>query len=350
MQLGETPQLFLVLRGLRVVYEERGALRQAQEQAEQMLGLAQRAQDPGRLVRAHSVLGSTLFLLGEFASARTHLAQGIALSDAIQDLSAALRDGDQIHGSRCRQYLASTLWSLGSPAQALQQSHGAIALAEELVHPYSVAYALYRAAVLHGLRREAQAAQACAEAVIALARQHEFPGMVARGTVLRGWALAAQGQETEGIAQMHQGMDTLQSLAVEVQRPYRLALLAEAFGRVGQTAEARCILDEALALAHQYGAHFYKAEVHRLTGELLLMQDAGGDVSEPCFCQALDIARRQQAKSLDLRAAMSLSRLWQQHGRRTDAYQLLAPIYGWFTEGFDTADLQDAKALLDVLA
>ena len=154
-------------------------------------------------------------------------------------------------------------------------------------------------------------------------------------------------------------------------------MLAEAYGRIGQTAEALRLLDEALALTHQYGGHFYQAEVHRLTGELLLMQDAGGGVSgspppelsmidghegeatgpsprpteaETWFRQALDIARQQQAKSLELRAAMSLSRLWQQQGKRTDAYQLLAPIYGWFTEGFDTADLQDAKALLDTLA
>ena len=200
--------------------------------------------------------------------------------------------------------------------------------------------------------------------------------MVMRGTFPRGWALAVRGQRAEGITQMRQGMDA-EGMIGRVQSPYRLALLAEVCGQIGQTQEARRLLTEALALTQQYGGHFYEAEVHRLTGEILLMQHAGRDVSgnppparsmsdghpgetadpwlrhtgpEAYFRQALDIACRQQAKSLELRAAMSLSRLWQQQSRRTDAYQLLAPIYGWFTEGFDTADLQDAKALIEALA
>ena len=225
---------------------------------------------------------------------------------------------------------------------------------------------------------EAPAAQERAEAVIALAGQHELRGLLARGTRLQGWALAVQGQWVEGIAQMRQGMDVLHTMGGEAaQHRYRLALLAEVYAWIGQTAEAWRLLAEALALTLHYGGHFYEVEVHRLTGEVLLMQDAGGGVSgsspsdlsmrdepereaagqsprpteaETWFRQALDIARQQQAKSLELRAAMSLSRLWQQQGKCTDAYQLLAPIYGWFTEGFDTADLHDAKALLEALA
>jgi predicted ATPase len=279
-------------------------------------------------------------------------------------------------GVNGRRYAAWTFWYVGYPAQALQRSQEAVALAQERAHPYSVANALHYAAVLHTLRREAPAALAQAEAVIALGRQQELPGMVARGTIPRGWALTAQGQATAGITQMHQGMGAQRTMGVVALLPYRLAILAEAYGRVGQTAEALRLLAEALALTHQYGGHFYEAEVHRLTGEILLMRDAGGSVAgspppdlsmidaregeatgpssrhteaESCFRQALDIARRQQAKSLELRAAMSLSPLWQGQGRRAEAYQLLAPIYGWFTEGFDTADLQEAKALLDEL-
>jgi predicted ATPase len=276
-----------------------------------------------------------------------------------------------------RRHAAWTLWYLGYPEQALQRSHEAVTLAQELAHPFSLAYALYHASELHCLRREAQAAQAQAEAMVALAGQHVLPGMVARGTVLRGWALAAQGQSTEGIAQIHQGMDALCTMGGEAaQHRYRLALLAEAYAWIGQTSEAVCLLDEALALTQQYGGHFYQAEVYRLTGEVLLMQEASGGVlgspplelsmreghedegtgqsprqaeAETWFRQALDIARQQQAKSLELRAAMSLSRLWQRQGKRKAAYELLAPIYGWFTEGFDTADLQDAKALLAML-
>jgi tetratricopeptide (TPR) repeat protein len=328
---------------------------------------------------AHIWMGMTLFYLGEFAPARAHLDQGIALYEPTQDRSAAVRFSSQIPGVTCRRYAARTLWYLGYPEQARQRSHMAVALAQERAHPYSVAYALYFAAELHCLRREARAAQAQAEAMIAHACQQELSGMVARGTVLRGWALAAQGQRTEGIAQIHQGMDAdaQRTMRGEVQRPYRLALLAEASAWIGQTAQARRLLHEALALTHQYGGHFYQAEVYRLTGEVLLMRDTGGGMSgnptperlmidgdeseatsqspgaseaETCFRQALDIAHRQQAKSLELRAAMSLSRLWQQQGQRAKAYQFLAPIYGWFTEGFDTADLQDAKAMLDALA
>jgi predicted ATPase len=213
--------------------------------------------------------------------------------------------------------------------------------------------------------------------MIVLARLHEFSGMEVRGTFLWGWALAAQGQSTEGMAQMRQGMEEQRMRVMETPRPYRLALLAEASAGRGQTAAALRLLAEALVLIQQFGGHFYyQAEVHRLTGEVLL-QEAGGGVSrsqapalptkgshedeaagpsprqteaETWFRQALEIARRQQAKSLELRAAMSLSRLWQQQGRSTDAYRLLAPVCGWFTEGFDTADLQDAKALIEALA
>jgi predicted ATPase len=380
-QLGETPQLFAVLAGLRAISVVRGELPQARELAEQCLRLAQREQDPAQLMRAYNALGTTLLHLGEFASARASLDQVMALDDPTRDRSAAVRlsnpiQGGSILGVSCRRHAAWTLWYLGYPEQALERSREAIALAQELAHPYSLAYALYFAAELHGLRREAQAAQAQAEAMMVLARQQEFPARVVRGTFLWGWALAAQGQSTEGIAQMRQGLEALHTMGGKAQRPYRLALLAEASAWRGQTAEALPLLDEALALTHRYGGHFYQAEVYRLTGEVVLMQHAGEDVledlapelpminghedeatglssqptkAETYFRQALDITGQQQAKSLELRAAMSLSRLWRQQGRRTDAYQLLAPIYGWFTEGFDTADLQDAKALLDEL-
>ena len=365
-----------MLGGLRAVYEVRGELLKARELAEEMLGFAQREPEPARLMQAYIALGQTLFYLGEFARAHASLDQGIALDDPTRDRLAAVRFSSQMQGVNGRRYASWVLWYRGYPAQARQRSHEAIALAEERAHPYSLAYALYHAAVLHVLRRDAQAAQAHAEAVIVLAQQQELPVMRARGTFPRGWALAAQGQVTEGIAHMHQGMD-VEGMIGGVQRPYRLALMAEAYGRIGQTVEARRLLAEALTVTHGYEGHFYEAEVHRLTGEVLLIQDVDGGVSgnlppelsmgdghegeatgpsprpteaETWFRQALDIARRQEAKSLELRAAMSLSRLWQRQGKRTEAYQLLAPIYGWFTEGFDTPDLQEAKALLETLS
>lgn len=169
----------------------------------------------------------------------------------------------------------------------------------------------------------------------------------ARATILQGWALAKQAQGEQGIAQVQQGLVAYQTTGAERGRPYYLLLLAEAYGIVGRPEAGLATLAEALAVLHKTGAHIYKAEIHRLKGERLLAQPQDNQAdAEICFQHALDVARRQHAKALELRAAISLTRLWQQHGKYAEARELLAPAYGWFTEGFDTADLQEAKALL----
>jgi predicted ATPase len=184
-----------------------------------------------------------------------------------------------------------------------------------------------------------------------LATEQGFPHWLAGGTILRGWALAQQGEREEGMAQMQQGMVVWQAMGAEVDRPYFLALLAEEYGKVDRKEEALSVLAEALALVHRSGDRYWEADLHRLKGEMLLIQAIPDKAqAETCFQHALDIARRQQAKSLELRAAMSLARLWQQQGKRDAARTLLMPVYGWFTEGFDTADLQKAKTLLEGLA
>ena len=204
---------------------------------------------------------------------------------------------------------------------------------------------------LHHHRREAAAVQAQAEALLALATAQGFPVYVGYGTCWQGWALAVQGQGAAGLAQMHQGLAAVLAMGQMLTRPRWLALLAEATGYAGQVNEGLHVLAETLAAFEASGQGDMLAEAHRLQGELLLRQPAPDAVqAEACFQQALAIARRQQAKSWELRAATSLSRLWQQQGKRAEAHELLAPIYGWFTEGFDTADLQDAKALLEELA
>jgi predicted ATPase len=169
--------------------------------------------------------------------------------------------------------------------------------------------------------------------------------------ILRGWALTVQGEAAEGIAQILKGFDIHRATGAEVEKPYFLALLADAYGKVGQPEEGLTVLVEALAIAEKTEERYWEAELRRRKGELLLIQQ-GQEVgeAEECFQKALDIALRQQAKSLELRAAMSLSRLWQQQGKQEEARQMLGDIYGWFTEGFDTSDLQEAKALLDELA
>ena len=184
-----------------------------------------------------------------------------------------------------------------------------------------------------------------------IATAQEFPQLLVRAMPLRGWALAAGGHGEEGIMQIQQGLATFQATGVAMDRPYHLALLAEVCAQGGQTTAGLEALAEALVTLPKSGVRWWEAEVHRVRGELL-RQSAVAQPGEAaaCFQQALTVARRQQAKSLELRAAMSLSRLWQQQGKRTEAYELLAPIYGWFTEGFDTADLQEARALLEELA
>jgi predicted ATPase len=242
------------------------------------------------------------------------------------------------------------LWLLGNPDQALTKSHEAVNLARELSHPFSLAYALDFAALLHRLRREEQAAQELAEAATTLSTKQGFPLWLAIGMILRAGTLAEQGQGSEGVAQMREGWAAYQATGAEVGRPYFLALLAEAYGRGGQAEETLRTLDEALVAVQKTGERWCEAELYRLKGELVFVRFSEDYAeAETCFQHAIAIARRQQAKSLELRAAMSLSRLWQQQGKQEESRELLAPVYGWFTEGFDTADLREAKALLEAL-
>jgi predicted ATPase len=308
-------------------------------------------------VEAHYALGLTLNYLGKFADAQTHLAQGMALYNPRQHHTHAVRYG-QDPGVACRAYGAANLWWLGYPEQAQQWSHEAVRLAQELAHPFSLGFALFLTSWVPQFRREGLLTHERAEAAIALAAEHGFAVFGAGGTIFRGWALAARSSELgpaqepreDGIAQIQQGMAAWRATGAEALRPYYLALLAEASGKRGQVEEGLHLLAEALAVAKDTGECRWDAELYRLQGEFLLKQDVpDAPEAESCLRQAVDVARQQQAKSLELRAAMSLSRLWQQQGQRQEAYDLLASIYSWFTEGFDTADLQEAKALLEEL-
>jgi predicted ATPase len=226
----------------------------------------------------------------------------------------------------------------------------ALALARRLAHPFTVATGLLFSALLHQLRREPQAARAQAEAELVLCMEGSFGPYGAWGLLPRGWAVAEQGEVAEGIAQLRQGFAGWQATGSLRAWPWFLAVLAEACGKAGQIDEGRHALEEALEAVQNNGERFYEAEVYRLKGELLVQDTpAFQEEAEEHFQQALEVARRQQAKSWELRAAMSLARLWQRQGKRAAARELLAPIYGWFTEGVDTADLQEAKALLEAL-
>jgi TOMM system kinase/cyclase fusion protein len=348
-QVGESPELFPVLWGLWRFYLVRAEYQTARELGEQCLSLAQRVHDSALLLLAHLALGGTLYLVGELPPARAHLEQGLALYAPQEHRVLAFHYGLDL-GVWCLSYVAWPLALLGYPDQALTRMQEALTLAQELSHPVSLAAALYYAALLHYVRREGPAAQEGAEAAIALSHEQGFPLYVALGTNVRGWALAVQGHVEEGMAQMRQGRAALQAMGAKLWWPAYLAWLAEAYDGMGQAPDGLAVLTEALTIAHHTGERFWEAEIHRLKGELLRALSAEQHAeAETCLQQALDIARRQQAKLLELRAAVSLSRLWQQQGKRQEAHDLLAPVYHWFTEGFDTVDLQEAKALLDEL-
>jgi predicted ATPase len=338
-------QLLSVLDGMMPFYLNRGEFWTAWELGEQMLSLAQRVHEPAGIGGAHIMLGSALFYCGEFVAARTHLEQGL-ICYAPQPycshghLNMPYRE---IFGF-CR--LASVLWSLGYPDQALQQSQRALTLARERSELARLAEVLFHAADIHHLRREAHLTYEHAEAALRLAREAGLPQRVAETTMLRGWALIEQGQGKAGIAQVRQGLAAFRATGAQYGGS---GLLVEALMRVGQNEEGLRVIAEILTIRDSRREDGRTAEWNRLKGVLLLARSAEHQVeAETFFCQALDIARRQQAKSWELRAAMSLSRLWQRQGKCAEASDLLAPIYGWFTEGFDTADLQEARALLDV--
>jgi predicted ATPase/class 3 adenylate cyclase len=349
-QVGETPQLAPVLFGLWRYYNTRSQLHTARELGDTLLRLAQHAHDPALAVVAHYALGATWFWLGALPAARQHLEAGIARYTPDQRRAPVFRMGLD-PGVGCRIYAAMTLWVLGSPAQALAHLHEALALAHELSHPYSLVLARCWAAHVYQLRRNIAAVHEHAEAAVALSTAQGLTQWAAQGTSLCGWALAMQGQGEAGMAQICQGIAALRATGAAAWVPYLCTVLADVADHLGRTADGLQALAEAHTLVEQHDERVWAAEVCSLRGVLLLQQPGAPQAeAETCFRQALAVARRQEAKALELRAAMSLSRLWQQQGKQAEARALLAPVYGWFTEGFDTADLQEAKALLDELS
>jgi predicted ATPase len=324
-------------------------LRTARELGESLLRLAQQAHAPALTVIAHNSLGTTWFCLGVLSAARQHLEDSIARYTPAQRRALVFRMGPD-PGVFCRLYAALTLWLLGYPAQALVRLHEALALAQELSHPYSLALARCWAAYLYQWRRDVPGTHEHAAAAVALSTEQGFPLLAAWGTILRGWALAMQGQGEEGMAQVRQEIAAQWATGATLRVPYFYTLLAEVSTHLGHTEDGLQALAEAHTLVEQQEERWWEAEVYRLRGVLLLRQPGmPQEEAETWMQRALDVARRQQAKSLELRAAMSLARLWQSQGKRQEAYDLLAPVYNWFTEGFDTADLKEAKTLLDEL-
>jgi predicted ATPase len=365
-RVGETPQLWPALWAALGFYLWRGELQTARELAEQLISLAQRVQDSTLLLAAHFGLGQVLYFAGEMVSARAHYGQALALYDPGQRRAVIARVGRDC-GVVSLAQLAPVLWVLGYPDQALTRSREALTLAQEIAHPATTAIVWLWDTRLHQFLHEVPTVQQQAEALIALCNEQGVSAYLAGAINWRGWALAMQGQAEDGIQQIQQGMATARAAGTERNRPYHLALLAETYGKTGQVEEGLAALAEALALVDRTGERFYEAELDRLKGELTLKQSSVQGLAssvktglessvqrleseaEGYFLKAIEVARKQQAKSLELRAAMSLSRLWQQQGRKEEARKMLAEIYNWFTEGFDTKDLQEAQGLLEEL-
>ncbi len=368
-QLGGTADLSEVLWGLRTYHTLRAEFATAREIAEEFLRLAERLSYPGLAMRGHWAMEIIFFHLGEFTLALEHYEKALSFYDPTHYLDDAFLYV-QNPGVAMRCFAAWSLWFLGQPQQALERIQEALRLARELSEPHGLAQALFFAAILHQLRREERKAQENAEAAIAVSREHGLALYQAMSTATRGWALILQERQEEAIEQMGEGLTDHRLAGAEVLLPHFLALLVEAFAKTGQVEEGLRILEEALAVVHRNGERYYLAELYRIKGDLILLQatDRGlsraarsgvpvlearrSDVAgaEACFHQSIKIARQQKAKSWELRAGMSLARLYQNQNKRAEAHGLLEPIYNKFTEGFDTADLREAKALLDELS
>jgi len=344
-QLGNTAQVFPVLRGLWEFYVVRGMIVTGRELAEQLWELAQSVNDPASLLEAHFALGETLFFQGELEAARAHLVEGIAIYDPEQHHAHAFFYGEDT-GVMCRNYAAWASWYLGYPEQALRYSREAVAMAIQQAHPFTLAIAHNFAAALHHLRGDIDAELERAESAIAVSSEQGFPLWLALPKIFRGSVTLQRGQQQAGIAEVRQGLADWRATGAELGMPFYLGLLAGAAHELGRVDEGLAALNEALVIAHDKGEEYHIADVHRIKGELLLLQQAPRTEVEACFRTAIDIARRQNGKALELRATASLSRLLREQDRGDEARHLLAEIYAWFTEGFDTPDLQRAKQLL----
>ena len=368
-ELGDDRNLFTVLWGLFLFYIIRADLPTARPLGERLLSLAQRTQEPTLVVQAHHAMGVILMDLGKFVSALEHFEQAIALYDPRQHKSYEVFYALD-PGITCRCFAARVLWPLGYPDRAVARIDEALALARDLSDPQGCSISLVFSAIVHQFRREPQKTQEAAEKVIELATELGLVQDRVWGTQFRGWAVAEQGLLEEGIAQMRESLAAYRALGSEIARAHFLCLLAEALGKAGQIEEGFEVLAEALAVLGRTGERYYEAEPHRLKGELLLTKAAGLEhraaaaetvppadartslisEAEACFRHAIDIARHQEAKSWELRAAMSLSRLLKLQGKKEEARQMLSESYAWFHEGFNTADLREARELLEGLS
>ncbi len=371
-ELEDSPHIFPILLGLVVYHVVRGQFSVALSLSEQCLTLAVRFQEPSLLLEAHRSRGHVLHHIGDQHSAQTHLEGGLRLYNPQQHRGHTFLYGHE-PGVFCLTYTAAVLWTLGYPDQASKRTQEALSLARETSHALSLLGTLSTAMTLSIFRREGQAVEEGQRELTTVAQEQSIPAYVTVATLHQGWLDAQQGKTVEGITQIRQALDLFSAVGFRVLEPVLLSFLADAYSKAGKISEALTTITQALAALEQTGERSYEAELYRLKGELLLAQESKSQKSksksqklenpspqplapntqaeaEECFHKAIAIARQQSAKSWELRATMSLARLWQQQGKQHEAHLMLSEAYNWFTEGFDTADLQDAKALLVALS
>jgi len=350
-EIDHAPELLPVLWGLWRTQVARANIFAAKELADELLLVARRQKDSALVLQAHHAQWATLFDHGEYDDALEHLEQGIALYNRSEHHTQALLFGGHDPYVCAQGHAGLLLWTIGYPDQALERAHDSLRLADELSHPVTMAHALRYTAKAYLYRRDAQGVEKSADQLVALASEHNMVDSFALGTFMQGWALSQTGRHEDGVARMRQGLVAGRAAGRHEDESNLIAGLAQAL-EIGGAADEGCrILDKALAVGADRGMAYWDAELLRLKGDLLLSLSTENQTeTESYYTQARAAARRRNAKSLELRATMSLARLWADAGRRAEAHDLLAPLYGWFTEGFDTLDLKDARALLDELS
>ncbi|MEE9281701.1 MAG: AAA family ATPase [Myxococcota bacterium] len=346
--LGEERQLFPALWGQWAFFDQESGSAEANRQASELLDLARRAREPGLILQAHHAHWTTAFMYGDLSSAKEHVERGLEIYRPTDHHVQTLQYGNHDPGVCARFHNAWALWLLGYADQARDESSRAVELSQELDHPHSIAWSLRTRMFVEQCRRDVAGAEQSAAALIQLASVQGFSVPLAFGRCVAGWARASAGEVDDGIKALHEGLASLQERGAKFWQ-YALALLAECYGQAGRAADGLRVLADEEPRLRTLGAHFYEAELQRIRGELMGLAGER-EAPEAAFRQAGETARRQGARALELRAATSLSRLLAGAGRADEARDALAPAYGWFSEGLDTADLREATELLAALS
>jgi len=349
-QVGSANERFVATWGLWYFNNVRGAYDKAIDFADGLMALAGAQQETGLVLQAHHASWTTNLVRGNISAAREHAAHGHEVYDVDAHQSHRIIYGGHDPGVCCRVFSALSLWLLGYPDQALKSTEDAVKLARGLAHPMSLAQSLTYGNWVFILRRDPEPAGKNAEEAIRVATEHGIAMFIGRSQIARGWAVAQRGEPENAIAQIREGLAACGQTGSRMGETYYTALLAETLLAAGQIDDAIVAIRQAKDIVETTDERWIEAEIYRIEGDITLSDSPKrADEAESSYAKALEIARSKQARSLELRAATSLARLWSNQGERNKAVDVLAPVYNWFTEGFDTADLKNAKALLDEL-